>query len=147
MKNNILEVNGIHTLYGESHILHGISFSIQKGETVSIMGRNGMGKSTTLKSILGIVRPRSGTIRYKGKDIDTQPTWQRMRNDIAYVPEGRGMFQNICRWPQGKTLVVRRTGRMTKCWMYFRDSLKDSLIRVLSYLVVSNKCWPSVVLC
>ena len=69
MTDNILEVHGIHTLYGESHILHGVSFEIKKGQTVSIMGRNGMGKSTTLKSILGIVKPRSGSVLYKGHKI------------------------------------------------------------------------------
>uniref|UniRef100_UPI003567315B ATP-binding cassette domain-containing protein n=1 Tax=Amphritea sp. TaxID=1872502 RepID=UPI003567315B len=92
---NILEVHGLQTLYGESHILHGVSFDIKVGETVSIMGRNGMGKSTTLKSILGIAPPRSGSVIYKGEDITRLPTWKRMRQDIAYVPEGRGMFHNL----------------------------------------------------
>ncbi|MEC9262655.1 MAG: ATP-binding cassette domain-containing protein, partial [Pseudomonadota bacterium] len=69
MSDYILQVKGLHTLYGESHILHGLSFDIKRGQTVSIMGRNGMGKSTTLKSILGIVKPRSGSVLYKGEDI------------------------------------------------------------------------------
>ena len=69
MSDYILQVKGLHTLYGESHILHGLSFDVKRGQTVSIMGRNGMGKSTTLKSVLGIVKPRSGSVLYKGEDI------------------------------------------------------------------------------
>ena len=98
--NLILQTDDLrtHFLLPGKHIakaVDGVSFEIKKGQTVSIMGRNGMGKSTTLKSILGIVKPRSGSVLYKGQDIDALPTWKRMRNDIAYVPEGRGMFHNL----------------------------------------------------
>jgi branched-chain amino acid transport system ATP-binding protein len=93
--NKLLEVKSLHTLYGESHVLHGVSFDIEPGQAVSLMGRNGMGKTTTLKSILGLVPPRSGTVSFKGEEITALPTWQRMRRDIAYVPEGRGMFHNL----------------------------------------------------
>lgn len=93
--NKLLEVKSLHTLYGESHVLHGVSFDIEPGQAVSLMGRNGMGKTTTLKSILGLVPPRSGTVSFKGEEITALPTWQRMRKDIAYVPEGRGMFHNL----------------------------------------------------
>ncbi|MCB1756797.1 MAG: ATP-binding cassette domain-containing protein, partial [Gammaproteobacteria bacterium] len=92
---HLLEVNNLHTLYGKSHILHGVSFRLKEGESLSLMGRNGMGKTTTLKSILGIVRPRSGHIAFDGVDLSDLPTWRRMRHDIAYVPEGRGMFYNL----------------------------------------------------
>ena len=114
---NILEVKGIHTLYGESHILHGVSFAIKKGQTVSIMGRNGMGKSTALKSILGLVKPRSGTVLYKGKEIDLLPTWKRMRNDIAYVPEGRGMFHNLT-VKEHLQMAARKNSRGEAHWTY-----------------------------
>ena len=117
MTDNILEVHGIHTLYGESHILHGVSFEIKKGQTVSIMGRNGMGKSTTLKSILGIVKPRSGSVLYKGQDIDALPTWKRMRNDIAYVPEGRGMFHNLT-VKEHLQMAARKNSRGEEHWTY-----------------------------
>jgi branched-chain amino acid transport system ATP-binding protein len=91
----LLEVKGLHTYYDESHILHGVSFAIEPGQAVSLMGRNGMGKTTTLKSILGLVPPRSGHVMFQGEEISHLPTWQRMRKDIAYVPEGRGMFHNL----------------------------------------------------
>ncbi len=91
----LLEIRNINTLYGRSHILHDLSFRLDKGESMSLMGRNGMGKTTTLKSILGIVPPRSGHVYFDGEDISKLPTWKRMRRDIAYVPEGRGMFHNL----------------------------------------------------
>ncbi|MFC6668791.1 ATP-binding cassette domain-containing protein [Marinobacterium aestuariivivens] len=71
--NNLLEVRSLHTLYGDSHILHGISFDIAPGQAVSLMGRNGMGKTTTLKSILGVVTPRSGQVRFQGKSSTPCP--------------------------------------------------------------------------
>lgn len=95
MSNSLLEVKNLNTLYGRSHILHDLSFRLDKGQSMSLMGRNGMGKTTTLKSILGIVRPRSGHVYFDGEDITKLPTWKRMRRDIAYVPEGRGMFHNL----------------------------------------------------
>ncbi|GGB87201.1 ABC transporter ATP-binding protein [Marinobacterium zhoushanense] len=93
--NKLLEVKSLHTLYGESHVLHGVGFDVEPGQAVSLMGRNGMGKTTTLKSILGLVQPRSGNVLFNGEEITQLPTWQRMRRDIAYVPEGRGMFHNL----------------------------------------------------
>ncbi len=95
MNNNLLEVKNLNTLYGRSHILHELSFRLEKGQSMSLMGRNGMGKTTTLKSILGIVTPRSGHVYFDGEDITKLPTWRRMRLDVAYVPEGRGMFHNL----------------------------------------------------
>ena len=95
MSTALLEIKNIHTLYGRSHILHDLSFRLDKGHSLSLMGRNGMGKTTTLKSILGIVPPRSGHVYFDGEDIGRLPTWKRMRRDIAYVPEGRGIFHNL----------------------------------------------------
>ncbi|WP_165857541.1 ABC transporter ATP-binding protein [Marinobacter sp. JSM 1782161] len=95
MSRNLLEVTNLNTLYGRSHILHDLSFRLGQGQSMSLMGRNGMGKTTTLKSILGIVPPRSGQVFFDGEDISRLPTWKRMRRDIAYVPEGRGMFHNL----------------------------------------------------
>lgn len=95
MSNCLLEVKNLNTLYGRSHILHDLSFKLEKGQSMSLMGRNGMGKTTTLKSLLGIVAPRSGHVYFDGQDISNLPTWKRIRRDIAYVPEGRGMFHNL----------------------------------------------------
>mgnify|MGYP006400729553 FL=1 len=95
MSEALLEIKNINTLYGHSHILHDLSFRLDKGQSMSLMGRNGMGKTTTLKSILGIVPPRSGHVYFDGEDVGRLPTWKRMRRDIAYVPEGRGIFHNL----------------------------------------------------
>jgi len=128
---NILEVHGLQTLYGESHILHGVSFDIKVGETVSIMGRNGMGKSTTLKSILGIAPPRSGSVIYKGDEIHRPPTWKRMRQDIAYVPEGRGMFHNLT-VKEHLQMAARKNSRGEANWTY--DQVLDVFPRLTERL-------------
>ena len=92
---SLLALRGITAAYGASQALFGVDLTIGKGEVVALMGRNGMGKTTTLKSILGIVPPRSGHVYFDGEDIGRLPTWKRMRRDIAYVPEGRGIFHNL----------------------------------------------------
>ena len=91
----IIEAKGLHTYYGASHILHGVDFKVDAGETVALMGRNGMGKTTLIKSMLGLVRPRQGSVQVRGTDMTHAPTHRIMRTGIAYVPEGRGIFPNL----------------------------------------------------
>ena len=91
----LLEARGLHTYYGASHILHGVDFSVRRGEAVGLMGRNGMGKSTLLKSMLGLVRPRSGLLSVKGVDMTSAAPHRSAQAGIAYVPEGRGIFPNL----------------------------------------------------
>jgi branched-chain amino acid transport system ATP-binding protein len=91
----LIEARGLHTYYGASHILHGVDFSIASGESVGLMGRNGMGKSTLLKTMLGLVRARSGRVSVKGKDVTVAAPHAIARAGIAYVPEGRGIFPNL----------------------------------------------------
>ncbi|MFM9982889.1 MAG: ABC transporter ATP-binding protein [Burkholderiales bacterium] len=91
----LLEARGLHTYYGASHILHGVDFSVRRGEAVGLMGRNGMGKSTLLKSMLGLVRPRSGLLSVKGVDMTSAAPHRIAQAGIAYVPEGRGIFPNL----------------------------------------------------
>ena len=91
----LLQAVGIHTYYGASHILHGVDFSISRGETVGLMGRNGMGKSTLIRSLMGIVPVRRGRIRAYGQDMTGRPSFQIARTGVAYVPEGRGIFGNL----------------------------------------------------
>ncbi len=91
----LIEARGIHTYYGRSHILHGVDFVVRRGETVGLMGRNGMGKTTLLRSVLGLVRPRSGEVRIAGADMTQAATHAIVRKGIAYVPEGRGIFANL----------------------------------------------------
>jgi len=91
----LLDARGIHTYYGVSHILHGVDFTVHRGETVGLMGRNGMGKTTLLRSVLGLVRPRAGEVRIAGAVMTAAAPHAIARKGIAYVPEGRGIFPNL----------------------------------------------------
>ena len=90
-----LEVKGLNTYYGESHVLQDMSVAVNNGEIVALLGRNGMGKSTTLKSIMGLVKPKSGTIIFQGKNITTFPPYKTAKIGIGYVPEERRIFPNL----------------------------------------------------
>ncbi len=95
MTDNIILARAIHAWYGSSHILHGIDFNLRRGETVGLLGRNGMGKSTLIRSILGHVKQRSGQIQLMQKEMSQARPYQSARMGIAYVPEGRGIFPNL----------------------------------------------------
>jgi branched-chain amino acid transport system ATP-binding protein len=89
----LIRVEDIHTYYGKSHILHGVSINVGPGEVVGLLGRNGVGKSTTLKSIMGLVRPSHGTVMLNGNAITGLPPHKVARLGIAYVPEDRRIFR------------------------------------------------------
>jgi branched-chain amino acid transport system ATP-binding protein len=91
----LLEVKGIHTYYGKSHILNGVSLNIDKGETVALLGRNGFGKSTTLKSIMGLAPPQSGSIRFRGKEIAGLKPYLICRLGVGFIPQERRIFPNL----------------------------------------------------
>ena len=91
----LLDARGIHTYYGVSHVLHGVDFYVRRGETVGLMGRNGMGKTTLLRSVLGLVRPRAGAVHIAGVEMTQAAAHVIARRGIAYVPEGRGIFPNL----------------------------------------------------
>lgn len=91
----ILEVDNIHTYYGESHALQGVSLSLQAGETVCLLGRNGAGKSTTLRSIIGLNAPREGTVKFQGQNVTGLPAYRIARMGIGLVPEDRRIFPGL----------------------------------------------------
>ncbi|RJQ79805.1 MAG: ABC transporter ATP-binding protein [Desulfobacteraceae bacterium] len=91
----LLDVREVHSFYGDSHILQGINMRIEEGEIVALMGRNGMGKSTTLKSIVGMVKPRSGSVMFQGKEVSGMPLYRVVREGIGYVPEERRIFPDL----------------------------------------------------
>lgn len=95
MAERLIEAIGLDTYYGESHILHNVDFHVDAGETVGLMGRNGMGKTTLLRSMLGLVKPRGGTVSVRGEDMTSAETFRVARRGVAYVPEGRGIFPNL----------------------------------------------------
>ncbi|MCM2252009.1 MAG: ABC transporter ATP-binding protein [Ramlibacter sp.] len=95
MSELLIDARALHTYYGASHILRGIDFTVASGETIGLMGRNGMGKSTLLKTLIGHVRPRAGSVSVRGKDMTGRPSYEIAQRGIAYVPEGRGIFGNL----------------------------------------------------
>src|SRR6202171_384628 len=90
----LLEVADLHAWYGESHILHGVTFEVRQGEVVTLLGRNGAGKTTTLKSIMGIVAQRQGSVRFTGQELIHRPSNMIARLGIAFCPEERGIFSS-----------------------------------------------------
>ena len=91
----VLEVEGLHTFYGLSHILFDVSLRVEPGEVVCLLGRNGAGKTTTLKSIMGVISPRRGRIRLKGEDVAGRPPHVLARNGLGYVPDDRRIFADL----------------------------------------------------
>jgi branched-chain amino acid transport system ATP-binding protein len=91
----IIEARELHTYYGTSHVLHGIDFSVRPGEAVGLMGRNGMGKTTLIRTLLGLVPARRGAVRIDGQVMTHAAPHRIARLGIAYVPEGRGIFPNL----------------------------------------------------
>ena len=91
----LLEVQGLNAWYGESHILHGVDMRVGEGETITILGRNGVGKTTTLRTITGIVRARKGKISFAGSDMMQVPLHKTAHRGIGFVPEERGIFSTL----------------------------------------------------
>ncbi|KKB34068.1 ABC transporter ATP-binding protein [Bacillus thermotolerans] len=91
----MLEVRDVHAYYGESHILHGVSLDVRKGSVSALLGRNGMGKTTTLHSIMGFVPPKQGTITLNGTEIQGKPSYQISKAGVGLVPQGRRIFSNL----------------------------------------------------
>ena len=91
----LLEVAGLHAWYGESHVLHGMDFTVEEGEVATLLGRNGAGKTTTLRAIMGILPQRAGSLRFRGADLIALPSNRIARLGIAYCPEERGIFASL----------------------------------------------------
>ncbi len=91
----MLELKDIHTYYGLSHVLFGVSVQVQQGEAVCLLGRNGVGKTTTLKSIIGLTPPKSGQVLFKGEEVSKLPTRRLVRRGIRFVPDDRRIFADL----------------------------------------------------
>jgi branched-chain amino acid transport system ATP-binding protein len=91
----MLEVKDIHSYYGKSHILQGVSMDLNEGELVCLLGRNGVGKTTTLKSIMGLVRPSEGSVRFRGQELVGRQPYEVARLGVGYVPEDRRIFRSL----------------------------------------------------
>jgi branched-chain amino acid transport system ATP-binding protein len=103
----MLDVAGLHTYYGDSHILHGVSLEVRPGEAVARLGRNGVGKTTLIRSVIGFTPPRQGTIRYEGRDLQGLPPYRIARAGLALVPQGRRIFAPLT-VAENLTLGARR---------------------------------------
>ena len=108
----LLEARDLHTFYGASHVLHGVGFAVAPGETVTLMGRNGMGKTTTIRSVLGLVPVRSGQILVRGTPVSGWPAHRIARLGLALVPEGRGIFPSLT--VREHLVMAARPGRWTE---------------------------------
>jgi branched-chain amino acid transport system ATP-binding protein len=95
MAEPLLAATGLHTYYGASHVLRGVDLTISAGEAVGLMGRNGMGKTTLIRTLVGVLRPRAGRIAVRGDDMTRSAPHEIARRGLAYVPEGRGIFPNL----------------------------------------------------
>jgi branched-chain amino acid transport system ATP-binding protein len=115
----ILDAHGIHAWYGSSHVLHGVDVQIRRGETIGLLGRNGMGKSTLIRTLIGHVPQRDGHISLFGQDISRAKPFEVARLGVAYVPEGRGVFPNLS--VRENLVMAARPGRHgNKDWTFDR---------------------------
>jgi branched-chain amino acid transport system ATP-binding protein len=119
MAERLIEARGVQTYYGASHILRGVDFHVDRGETIGLMGRNGMGKSTLLKTLVGLVKPRAGTVEVKGRNTVGRPSYEVAQLGIAYVPEGRGIFGNLS-VKENLVMAARAGTEGQRDWTYER---------------------------
>ncbi len=119
MSDLLIDARGLHTYYGQSHILRGIDFQVGRGETIGLMGRNGMGKSTLLKSLMGLVKPRGGSVTICGREMTGAAPYEIAQLGIAYVPEGRGIFGNLS-VVENLKMAARPGTRGQRDWTYER---------------------------
>jgi branched-chain amino acid transport system ATP-binding protein len=123
----ILEVEAINTFYGKSHILQDISFNVNSGEVVALLGRNGVGKTTTLRSIMGLTPPNSGVIRFKGKRTSGNPAYAMAKKGIAYMPDDLRIFPDLT-CEENLEIARRLSGRSG----YWNRKQVEALFPVLS---------------
>ncbi|HEX9193084.1 MAG TPA: ABC transporter ATP-binding protein [Burkholderiales bacterium] len=107
----MLEVDALVTAYGQSQVLFGVSFGVRSGEAVTLLGRNGMGKTTTVRSVMGMVRPRGGTIVFEGRPLHGLPSYRVAQAGLGLVPEGRQVFPNLTVRENLVATAARRSGR------------------------------------
>ncbi|MHB1201165.1 MAG: ABC transporter ATP-binding protein [Polaromonas sp.] len=115
----IVDASGIHAWYGSSHVLHGVNLQIARGETVGLLGRNGMGKSTLIRTLLGHVAQRDGRINLFGQDASRFKPHEVARLGVAYVPEGRGVFPNLS-VRENLVMAARRGRKGRNDWSFDR---------------------------
>jgi branched-chain amino acid transport system ATP-binding protein len=110
----MLELNDVHTYYGESHVLHGLSLKVSEGSAIALLGRNGMGKTTTIRSVAGFTPPRQGVVRFKDRDITHMKPFQIAQRGIGLIPQGRHIFPSLS--VKENLIMAARTRRKPEAW-------------------------------
>ena len=146
MSDLLIQAQDLNTFYGASHILRGVNFSVGRGETIGLMGRNGMGKSTLLKTLMGIVPPRTGSVDIKGQRMNGRPTFEVAQMGIAYVPEGRGIFGNLSVVENlSATILATGSGRIEIVGVEnTRFGTKERIIASTGIFAVPDYSWQQV---
>ena len=145
----LLEVDGIETCYGLSQVLFGVSLPVAPGEMVALMGRNGMGKTTTMRSIMGLTPARAGTIRFAGREVRGLPPYRIAQLGIGLVPEGRQIFpnltvrENLRRRLRATGSAAPIPGRWTRSTRCFRGWPSAAPTWATSFPAASSRCWRS----
>lgn len=144
----MLTVDNIHSYYDKSHVLEGVSLTVNPGELVTLLGRNGAGKTTTLRSILGIICPRQGQIHFNGKPLVGQKIFEIARQGLALVPENRGIFR-LLTVEENLRIAVRKTSRwqMEDVYAMFPRLRSGAKTPAMHCPVVSSRCSPSPAHC
>ena len=147
----MLEIKGLNSWYGESHILHGVDFGVREGEVVTLLGRNGAGKTTTMKSIMGLVPRREGSIKFRGAETIRLQSNMIARAGIAICPEERGIFgslsvtENMMLPPVIAPGGLEPRGPSTRCSRTSRNA--PARRRARSFRAASSRCWRSRASC
>jgi branched-chain amino acid transport system ATP-binding protein len=123
----VLAVRDVHTFYGSSHVLQGVSLDVSPGQAVALLGRNGVGKTTTLHSIVGFLTPRAGKITFMGQDVIGTPSYRTARLGLGFVPQGRRIFPNLT-VRENITLAARRGQAPASAWTL--DRIYDTFPRL-----------------
>ena len=138
---------GIETCYGLSQVLFGVSLAIAPGEMVTLMGRNGMGKTTTVRSIMGLTPARAGAIRFMGDEIRGLPSYKVAQRGIGLVPEGRQIFPNLSVRENLLATAVKRNGEGWTLAQGLRACSRDwpnaPTVWAISFRAASSRCWRS----
>jgi branched-chain amino acid transport system ATP-binding protein len=113
----LIEARELHAHYGQSHILHGVSLAVGRGESLGLLGRNGMGKTTLIRTLLGLVRASGGSVQVAGRDVTREPADRISRLGVGYVPEGRGIFANLS-VHENLVMAARAGTRGQRHWTY-----------------------------
>ena len=129
----MLELLDIHTYYGESHVLHGISMTVQQGSVVALLGRNGMGKTTTIRSIIGFTPPREGQIRFKKREITKLKPYHIAKMGIGLVPQGRNIFPSLS-VKENLTMAARQGRQKNGGWSLDRVYAQFPILKERSKL-------------